>query len=148
MRDYARTSKSHRVRAASVAGSVAICVAGCLVISAGPACTSNCASYTVSIFLVDEVTGDRVCNAQVSFASGPSDAGGGQDSSIAPSSPLSDAEVPVTSDVCQWDIVVGGGTYQVDVSASGFMPARATLELSSDQCGSGIVPTTIELVPG
>ena len=129
------------LRAASVAGSVA----SCLSLSASPACTSNCATYTVSVFLVDEVTGDRVCNAHVSLAT---DAGGAGDGAIAPSSPLSDAEVPVTSDVCQWDIVVGGGTYQVDVSASGFMPARATIELSSDQCGSGVGPTTIELVPG
>jgi hypothetical protein len=100
-------------------------------------CDPACASYVVAVMVQDQSTGNFVCDAQVTLYVG--DAG----TALAPSSTLSDAEVSATSPVCQWDLVVAGGNYTVAVSAPGFEPASASVQLSSDVCGTADAPVTV-----
>lgn len=88
----------------------------------------------------DDTTGNLLCDAKVTFFTG--DAG----QVLTPSTAASDAEVPVSSPVCQWDIVSGGGTYVVVATAPGFAQGSAKVELSSDECGSATAPVTVILV--
>jgi hypothetical protein len=105
-----------------------------------PACNGNCATYLVTVVVEDEASGQLICDATVTFATG--DAGLVVDGSAAPS----DAEVPAASGACQWDRQVGGGTYEVTASAPGFLPGTTTLRLATDTCGSTTAPVTVVLV--
>jgi hypothetical protein len=103
-------------------------------------CTNDCATYVVAIVVEDDSTGDLLCDAVVTFGTG--DAGARVDASTA----SSDAEVPSSSSACQWDVVTLGGTYTVTASAPGFKPGTATVQLSTDECGTATAPVTVFLV--
>ena len=105
-------------------------------------CTASCASYILTVTVVDQSTGNLLCDATVTFGVG--DAGAVIDGSVAPS----DAEVSPTSSVCQWDVATLGGNYTVTAKAPGFTAAIATVQLQADVCGTATVPVTVVLVPG
>lgn len=113
---------------------------GLLGATALPACDSSCATYVVAVTVEDEATGALLCDARVTFGAG--DGGVVVDASTA----STDAEVAATSSACQWDVVAGGGTYEVKAQAPGFKPGTATLTLSSDECGTATAPVTVILV--
>ena len=94
----------------------------------------------VTVFVEDQGTGKLLCDAQVSFGVG--DAGVPLDASVPPT----DAEASSSPSGCQWDVVVGGGNYQVTATAPGFKPGTATLNLPPDECGSATAPVTVILV--
>ena len=107
----------------------------------GPtSCTSNCSTWVVTIFLEDQSTGDFLCNARVTFGVG--DAGTVISASVAPI----DAEVPSSSSLCQWDVVVVGGNYLVTASTPGFGSAVATVTLPTDECGTATAPVKLLMV--
>jgi hypothetical protein len=103
-------------------------------------CNPTCATYVVSIVVEDQASGNLLCDGHVRFFSG--DAGMTLDASTA----YSDAEIPASSSICQWDIVVSGGSYHVTATAPGFKPGTATLQLQADECGEANAPVTIYLV--
>jgi len=103
-------------------------------------CPASCATYVVAITVLDQSTGNLLCDASVTFGTG--DAGAVVDASVAPS----DAEVAPTSSVCQWDVVALGGNYTVTAKAPGFAPGTASVELQADSCGTATAPVTVVLV--
>jgi hypothetical protein len=100
-------------------------------------CTTNCSVWLVAVFVEDHSTGDYLCDALVTFGVG--DAGAVVDASVAPT----DAEVSPSSSVCQWDVVVAGGSYVVTASAPGFIRGVATVTLPSDECGAATAPVKV-----
>ena len=121
------------------ASSLVLAAAFALAALEAPACTANCATFEVAVVVLDQATGELLCDATVVFLRG--DAG----VTLTGSSPVSDAEVAASSPLCQWDTVVGGGTYGVNASAPGFDPGSATLDLPTDRCGTAGAPVTIVL---
>ncbi len=102
-------------------------------------CPSSCALYLVAITVQDESTGNLVCEGTVTFgADGAKDAMA-LDASIAPQ----DAEVPSSSEACQWDVIVNGGNFTINVAAPGFSPSSATVQLPKDECGATTVPVSV-----
>jgi hypothetical protein len=110
------------------------------------ACRSNCATYVVTVVVEDQASGKLVCDASVRLITGAADAGGDAGQLVTPSSTPSDAEAAPSSSACQWDVVVGGGTYEIAATAPGFAAGVATLTLPTDECGTGAAPVTVLLV--
>lgn len=106
------------------------------------ACDSGCVTNVLSVTVQDETTGDLLCDARVTFGAG--DAGVVIDGSV----PSSDAEVPATSGACQWDVIVGGGTFTVSATAPGFSSGSATVSLPTDECGTNTTPIMLILERG
>ncbi len=102
-------------------------------------CTSSCSTWVVTIFLMDQSTGDFLCNARVTF-------GVGEAGTVIDASVVTDAEVSPSSSVCQWDVVVVGGHYVVTASAQGFGPGVATVTLPTDECGTATAPVKLIMV--
>jgi len=123
-------------------------LAGLLVLASASlavlACTTNCATYSVSVVVMDSTTQALVCDARVTLL--PENARAEAGVVLDASAPPSDAEAPASSSACQWYVVVGGGSYQITATAPGFTPGTATLEVPTDVCGSAPVSVTVVLV--
>ena len=118
---------------------VAVAFALVLVLVPSFGCPSSCALYLVAITVQDQSTGNLLCEGTVTFGPDGAKDAMALDASIAPQ----DAEVPSGSQACQWDVVVTGGSFVINVTAPGFSPSSATVQLPKDECGATTVPVSV-----